>query len=176
MTKKLWFRFLISMTSILVCLSLLSSCTGDPDPRAAVSSVLRCEPSSTSGQIYSLDSKEWEDSYLPDDMLLSIYGFDRSTVSISEGAVYLSGFCHPCEIAVFITPDTKSAEDIALYFHNRLRLLSSNAHTAAATAGMTVEEYRRYIDEAVVIIKGRAVALLISGDIAEAKKALYKVI
>ena len=174
MAKRLRFEFFISLTCILICIALLSSCANDPDPYEAVSRALSREPSAASGRIYSLDAKEWEDAYLPDDMLLSIYGFDRSTVSVSAGAVYLSGFCHPCEIAVFITADTKSAEDIALYFHNRLRLLSSNAQSAATTAGMTLEEYRKYIDGAAVIIKGRAVALLISGDISEAKKALYK--
>ena len=113
---------------------------------------------------FSLAEEKGSVEYLSDEMLLSLYGFDRSLVGLSGGAVCLSPFYYPFEIAVFECESTLCAEDVALSFNNRIELLRKSASVAAPFCDMTADEYRAYIDDARVLISGRYVALIIASD------------
>ena len=160
---------------IFLCITVIlcSSCAPKSSPDSIVLALAENETDSVGGTLYSLSAEECEREYLSDEMLLSLYGFDRNISPLIDGAVYLSDFCHPCEFAVFICEDSYVAEDIALHFHNRLKLLSESASVSAAFCGMTVEEYKEYISSAEVVTYGRYVALIISTDTKSAKRIFF---
>lgn len=171
-----------SLPCRIVCLFLclfiitasISSCKSSKEPREIILALIEAEANNPDGQIYHLFANEWEAEYLSNEMLLSLYGFDRGMRGLSGGAVYLSKFKHPCEFAIFVCESTSSTEDISLYLHNRIKLLSDNAEESAKLCNMSAEEYRTYISSAAVIISGRIIALIISSDIKAAKRTFYK--
>lgn len=160
---------------IFLCITVIlcSSCAPKSSPDSIVLALAENETGAVGGTLYSLSAEECERGYLSDEMLFSLYGFSRTLRNLSDGAVYLSDFCHPAEFAVFVCEDTYVAEDIALHLHNRLDLLDENAHSASAFCGMTVDEYKEYISCAEVLIYGRYVALIISSDTKAAKRIFF---
>lgn len=158
----------------LCAVLLLSGCAESATPEDLVRALVANEIGARDGRTYYFSASEGNDAYLSDDMLLSLYGFERELSGLSDGAIYLSGSFHPCEFAVFACDSTATAEDIALYLRSRLDTLDKNAAVAAPFCDMTVEEYRAYIENAAVVISGRYVALIISSDTPSAKKAFYR--
>ena len=163
-------RFFIVFLAFSLLLSL-TACQKKRSAANAVSEIVDAEACRPSGQLYYLSAKEGDEGYAPDDMLLSVYGFDRSLKGLEEGAVWLSECFHPFEAAVFVCSDYRSAEDVAIHLKNRLALLQSNAAEAAELCKMKVEEYRNYVDNGIVIISGDRVALIVSSDPRTAKRA-----
>jgi hypothetical protein len=162
--------FLVS----LCLLFTLTACGTSPDPSVPLLALVNSEVGKTSGRTYFLSAEEGEASYISDVALTSIYGFDRTLNGISDGAIYLSDFCHPCEFAVFVCRSTYAAEDVAIFLKARLRTLYESASQSAAFCGMDENEYRAYIKEAEVLISGKYVALIISSDTKEAKRSFYR--
>ena len=158
---------------VLLAFSLLLSLTACQRKRSAadtVTEIVNAEACRPSGQLYSFSTAEGDEGYAPNDMLLSVYGFDRSLNGLEDGAVWLSESFHPFEAAVFVCSDYRSSEDVAIHLKNRLALLQSNAAEAAEMCKMSVEEYRDYVDHGVVIISGDLVALIVSSDPRTAKR------
>lgn len=175
--KKLNIRRLICLIMCLsALLTSLSGCAAKTAPEKVVSALCENEIGLGGGRIYYFSAHEGDEGYLPDDMLLSLYGFDRGLSGLSDGAIYLSGFYHPCEFAVFVCESTSTAEDVALCLRNRIDTLRKSAALAAPFCDMTVEEYRAYIESAAVVISGRYVALIISSDAPSAKRAFYRAV
>lgn len=165
---------------LIICLSALlpslSDCAAKTAPEEVVSALCENEIGLGGGKIYYFSAPEGDEGYLPDDMLLSLYGFDRGLSGLSDGAIYLSGFYHPCEFAVFVCESTSAAEDVALCLRNRIDTLRKSTVVAAPFCDMTIEEYRSYIESAAVLISGRYVALIISSDATSAKRAFYRAV
>ncbi len=158
---------------IFLTLSLLQTFTSCGRSRSAadvVSKIIGAEVGLPSGQLYSFYASEGDEGYVPNDMLLSVYGFDLDLKGLEDGAFWLSEGFHPFEAAVFICYDYRSAEDIAIHLKNRLALLQNNAAEASALCKMTVEEYRNYVDHGVVLISGDCVAFIVSSDPRTAKR------
>ena len=162
----------------ILCLLLvsfcISGCSRRADPEEVILSMLECERALGEGRIYSLAAGKESDGYLSGEMLLSLYGFDRELSGLVDGAICLSPFYYPFELAVFVCESTLCAEDIALAFNNRLALLEKNAVFAAPFCQMSPEEYRAYIKDAEVIISGRYVVLIIASDTAAVKRAFLQ--
>ena len=162
---------------IFLCFAILICFFGCSSHRSVEEAVaLMKEADRTLGKVgfYSLDAEKGSENYLSDEMLLSLYGFDRSLSGLVGGAVCLSPFYYPFELAVFECASTLCAEDVALAFKNRLTTLRKSATVAAPFCDMTAEEYRAYIDDARVLISGRYVALVISSDAAAVVKEFLR--
>ena len=167
-------RCICAFLCLLLILPYLSGCGSHSDPTDVVRAMWDGERALGEGRIYSLSAQKGSESYLSDEMLLSLYGFDRGLSGLSGGALCLSPFYYPFELAVFECESTLCAEDIALAFKNRLRLLGESASSAASFCDMTVEEYRAYINDAEVLISGRYVALIISSDVPNVKRIFLR--
>ena len=173
--KKLESRRLISLAvCLLTLLPFVFGCASKTAPEDVVLALSENEIGLGGGRMYCFSATEGDESYLSDDMLLSLYGFDRGLSGLSNGAIYLSGFCYPCEFAVFVCESTSTAEDVALSLRSRVDFLYKNSSVAASFCEMTVEEYRAYIESAAVLISGRYVALIISSDTESAKRVFYR--
>jgi len=162
----------------ILCLLLVSfcfsGCSKRTDPKEVILSMLERERALGEGRIYSLAEGEESDGYLSSEMLLSLYGFDRDISGLVDGAICLSQFYYPFELAVFVCESTLCAEDIALAFHNRLALLEKNAVFAAPFCQMSPDEYRAYIKDAEIIVSGRYVVLIIASDTAAVRRAFLQ--
>ena len=156
-------KFLSGILCVFLILSLFG-CSGRRAVEEVVISMREADRSLGSVSFFSLSVEKGSEEYLSDEMLLSLYGFDRSLSGLSGGAVCLSPFYYPFEIAVFECESTLCAEDVALAFNNRIEALRKNSTVAAPFCDMTADEYRAYIDDARVLISGRYVALIISSD------------
>ena len=167
-------RCICALLCLLLVFSCFSGCGAHQDPTDVVRAMWESERSLGEGRIYSLSAREGSDGYLSDEMLLSLYGFDRSLSGLSGGAVCLSPFYYPFEIAVFECNSTSCAEDIALAFRNRVETLLKSASVAAPFCDMTANEYRAYIEDSAVVISGRYVALIISTDVAALRGVFLK--
>ena len=152
----------------------LTSCGSGASAESVAETLCRQEVGLPSGIIYTFNASEGATNFLSDDMLLGIYGFDRSLKGLTDGAVRFSSGFHPCELAVFVCEDFRSAEDIALHLKNRVALLQSNAARSAELCHMSEEDYREYTDRAAVIISGNYVALIISSDTPTAKRVFLR--
>ena len=162
---------------VLVSLCLaLSSCAAPKAPKDVLDALVKAEKGKVSGSIYMLSADEGTREYISDTALISLYGFDRTLDGLSGGAVYLSDFCHPVEFAVFLCRDTYTAEDVAMYLKNRVRTLYENASASAPFCDLSEDEYRAYIKNADVAVSGKYVALIISSDTREAKRAFYRAV
>ena len=166
---------LVLCTLIALCLSL-SSCASNTSPEGVLEALVEAERGRMGGSIYSLSADEGERGYISDTALVSIYGFDRTLDGLSEGAIYLSDFCHPVELAVFLCHSTYAAEDIAVYLKSRLNTLYESASESAHFSGISEDEYREYIKGAEVIVSGKYVALIISSDTREAKRIFCRAV
>ena len=160
---------LVLCTLITLCLAL-SACASKSSPESVLRALVEAEKGRVGGSIYFLSADEGENGYISDTAFASIYGFDRTLDGLSEGAIYLSDFCHPVELAVFLCNSTYAAEDIAVYLKGRIKTLYESASESARFSGINEDEYREYIRSAEVIVSGRYVALIISSDAREAKR------
>ena len=178
--SKQTFRATVRILALVLCITILALVLSGCSKKTTVEEIAQALSSAEIGDVgtimYCLSAPEGSEGYLSDEMLLSLYGFDRALNGISDGAIIPSSFFHPCEFAVFVCTSTSTAEDVALHFNNRLKLLWENAATSAELCGMTVEEYREYIANAAVITSGRYIALIISSDTATAKRVFYRAI
>ena len=114
----------LKRAAIFVCATILAfnfiGCADVALPEDVIAAMTEKEIGLFSGRTYSLSKEKGSDGYLSDEMLLSLYGFDRGLSGLSDGAVCLSSFYAPFELAVFVSDSTSCAEDIALCFKNRL--------------------------------------------------------
>lgn len=166
--------FLAAVLALL--LSSLSCAAQTEDPLDVVMTLSEKEISLPVGRIYHSSAPEGSESYLSNEMLSSVYGIPTDYEGILSAAARLSSFSHPCELAVFLCKNTSSAEDVALFFRERVDTLTREADYAASFCGLSTEEYLEYVRNAAVIISGRYVALIISSDTAAARKLLYSVL
>ena len=167
-------RLFLRCLSFILCAAVIFNflgCASVTQPKEVISAMLETELELLSGRVYSLSEEKGSDGYLSDEMLLSLYGFDRGLSGLVGGAVCLSSFYAPFELAVFLCDSTACTEDVALCFKNRLTVLYNNAVTSSAFCEMTAEEYRAYINGAAVVISGRYVALIISSDTEAVRRA-----
>ncbi len=157
--KRFWLIFLC-----FFLIAGLLGCSGRRAVEEVVISMREADRALGSVSFFSLSEEKGSEEYLSDEMLLSLYGFDRSLSGLVGGAVCISPFYYPFEVAVFECESTFCTEDVALAFNNRIELLRKSASVAAPFCDMTDDEYRAYIDDAQVLISGRYVALIISSD------------
>lgn len=162
--------------ALALLLSSISCAAQGADPFDAVMTLTEKEISLPVGRIYHSSAPEGSDSHLSDEMLSSVYGIPDGYDGIVSAAVRLSSFSHPCELAVFLCKNTDCAEDVALFFRERVDTLTREADYAARFCGLSTEEYLEYVRNAAVIISGRYVALIISSDAAAARKLLYSIL
>ena len=163
--------YILTVAAVLAIVSCKST---PPAPMAVIEALCAAEAMLPAGTAYSSDAPKGDKEYLPPALLFSAYGIPDGYVGIEKAAVRLSGNGHPTEFAVFLCKDAEYAEDVALFCKNRLNALSLNSAFSSDLAGISKEDYDRYLSSAAVIISGRYVALIISSDVPAAKRALIK--
>ena len=164
-----------SLLILLIILTALQSCTvKNTEPREIILRLCEAEAGLPSGQIYSTDADEGSPHHLRPELLTVTYGIPIDFDGIESGAVWLSGVRHPVEFAVFLCKNANSAEDISVFFNQRIKNLQKNAYLSAPLCDMSVENYKEYLSGASVTVSGRYVALIISSDPHNARRAFLK--
>ena len=160
------------ITAIALIFSImLQSCSANPSPHDIVSALSANETSLPPGRIYYSEANEGSDGYLPSSLLSAVYGIPDGFGGIQSCAIRLSSFFHPCEFAVFLCDSPNTAHSVATFCRQRLDTLKRSALSSSSMCGMTAEEYLSYLENAVVLISGRYVSLIISSTPTSAKKA-----
>ena len=168
------YRLLAAFSALAFCLSL-SACGGTPTlPQDVVSAISSAEIGLPMGMLYHSDAPIGSDEYLPRELLSATYSIPLDYNGIEKAAIRLSGNGHPCEFAVFLCKDGRIADDISLFFTERIRSLSSNALFSSDLCNMMPDEYKTYIENAQICVSGRYVALIISSDPAKAKRTFLQ--
>ena len=161
----------------IVIAMLFSSCTArNTTTKDIINQLCSAEAGLPSGAVYFSGSDPGKAEFLRKEMLATTFGIPLDFDGIESSAIWLSGFRHPCEFAVFLCKDANSAEDVALFCNQRIKFLLQNAYSSASLCGMSVYDYKAYISGAIVTISGRYVALIISSDPERARKEFIKAV
>lgn len=159
---------------IAIVITFTSCSPQKASPKDIVERLCGAEARLPAGTAYSTDADEDSPHFLRRELLAVTYGIPLDFDGIESGAIWLSGFRHPCEFAVFLCKDANAAEDISLFFNQRIRMLKKSSSISAHMCKMTVEEYTDYVSGATVTVSGRYVALIISSDPRTARRAFLK--
>ncbi len=166
----------ILLILIAILIALPSCSVKSVSPKNVVERLCDAEAGLAAGTVYSTDADEGSPHFLRRELLAVTYGIPLNFDGIESGAIWLSGFRHPCEFAVFLCKDANAAEDISLFFNQRIKTLKKNVHVSAPMCKLTAEEYTNYVSGATVTVSGRYVALIISSDPRTARHAFLKTV
>ena len=161
---------------ILLAALLLTSCRAAPTPLEAVRALYEIELSPPAGIFYSTESREGDESFLSSEMLASAYGIESTESGILSASIFMSTSGAPCEFAVFLCKSRDDAEDVALYCRSRIDTILKNAADSAKFSGISLEDYINAVRGAAVTVSGRYVSLIISSDVAAARRLLYRLL
>ena len=160
---------------LIAIIITLSACSPTSvSPKEIVDRLCDAEIGLPSGTVYSTDALAKSPGFLSPQLLAVTYGIPLDFDGIESASVRLSGVRHPTEFAVFLCKDANAAEDTSLFCRQRISSLLKNASSSAPLCNMSVEDYNRYLSGAFVAVSGRYVALIISSDPSEARRAFIK--
>ncbi len=146
-------RTALSAVFLIYLIFALNSCSAKtPTPcRDILGTLLESEISLPSGKIYNMKAPEGDDEYLPDRVLIKLFG-DGKMPSVREGwldmALFLSLNEHPCEFAVILCDDPDNAGDTARLLLRRLdiiRTAKGNGENAAMLSSASVTVIENYV-------------------------------
>ncbi len=147
MNKSAAIIFLISLAF------MLSSCSAsNPTPcRDVIGTLLDCEATLPSGTVYDMKAPEGNEEYLPDRVLIKLFG-DGRLPTVCDGwldaALFLSLNESPCEFAVILCEDPDNAEDTARLLLRRLdviRTAKGNGESTAMLSSANVTVIKNYV-------------------------------